>query len=347
MNPLRGMRLLILTDHAGHTPNNSLYVLARALRTEAGIGEIRVASRGTAANADFFACRAEGDPVLRTLTVADDFTFEGAAAGFSDSEYLVQTPVSWCDAVLLRVPHPVPPTWFGYLRKTFGQRPIANAPEGIEATTSKAWLLHVPELCAPMRLCTTPAQVGALLARSSGFAKTRDAVLKPLHGYGGQGILRVRDGRVEVGEERVPLADWPDHPAARHDYLAVEYTRRVSEGDKRIVVVDGEVLGAVLRLPAPGGWLCNVAQGGRVAAAELTPEEEHIVRTLDGHMRRLGVVMYGVDTLADNDGRRVLSEVNTMSIGGLKDLPPGRDGTPAATRAARLLLRSLTTHAAS
>ena len=336
MNPRRGMRLLILTDHGGHTANNSLYALARALYADARVREIRVASRGTAANDEFFACRAEGDPVLLTLPVDHGFTFDGAAAGFSDSEHLVATPVSWCDAVFLRVPHPVPPAWFGYLRKTFGQRPMTNAPEGIEATTSKAWLLNVPELCAPMRLCRTPAEVRA-------FAKTRDAVLKPLRGYGGRGILRVRDGRVEVGEERVSLADWPEHPAARHDYLAVEYTRRVGEGDKRIVVVDGEVLGAALRLPAPGGWLCNVSQGGRAEAAALTPEEERIARTLDGHMRRLGVVMYGIDTLVGNDGRRVLSEVNTMSIGGLNDLSPDDDGVPAATRAAQLLLPHLTT----
>ena len=330
------MRLLILTDHAGHTVNNSLYALARAMLADRRVTEVRVASRGTAANAEFFACRAEGDVVLRTLAVTDDFTFEGAAAGFSDSETLSRTPVEWCDAVFLRIPHPVPPTWFDYLRRSFGPRPIVNAPEGIAATTSKAWLLNVPELCAPMRLCTRPSEVAA-------FAKTRDAVLKPLRGYGGQGILRVRAGTVEVDGARVPLAQWPAHPAARHDYLAVEYTRRVSEGDKRIVVVDGEVIGAVLRLPGPDGWLCNVSQGGRAEATTLTPEEGRITEVLDAHMRRLGVVMYGVDTLVDNDGRRVLSEVNTMSIGGLNDLPAGQDGTSAVTRAARLLLRRLAT----
>lgn len=336
------MRLLILTDHGGHTAHNSLYALARALHADARVREIRVASRATPANADFFACRAGAAAVLQALTVGSDFGFRSADAGFSDSETLRHTPAAWCDAVFLRLPHPVPDGWFGHLRKTFGRRPIVNAPEGIAVTTSKAWLLNVPELCAPMRLCERPRDVVAFVRDPNERAEPRDAVLKPLRGYGGQGILRVRDGRVEVGEERVALGDWPDHPAARRAYLAVEYTPFVREGDKRIVVVDGEVLGAVLRVPAPGAWLCNVSQGGHAEPSTLTPAEERIVATLDGRMRRLGVVMYGIDTLVGRDRRRVLSEVNTMSIGGLNDLPAaGARGTPAAERAARLLIGKL------
>ena len=319
------MKLLVLTDHGGHTANNSLYALAREMAADARTTEVRVASRSTPANAAWFAAGPDAASSLRTLTVTEDFRFETGATSFSDSE----TALAWPDAVFLRIPHPVPPTWFVHLRKTFGARPILNAPEGIEATTSKAWLLNVPELCSPMQLCPTAGEVAA-------FAKTRDAVLKPLHGYGGQGILRVREGRVELPGGPVPLAEYT-LPAP---VLAVEYTRRVSEGDKRIVVVAGEVLGAVLRVPAAGAWLCNVSQGGHAEPAALTPEETHIADVLDAHMRRLGVVMYGIDTLADNDGRRVLSEVNTMSIGGLLDLPP-IDGQPAAARAARLLLTAL------
>lgn len=322
------MKLLILTDHGGHTVHNSLYAIARAMRADGRATDIRVASRATPANAAFFACVAAPESNLRTLHVGEDFGFERAATGFGGS--LTDTSLAWADAVFLRVPHPVPDAWFGYLRKTFGTRPIANAPEGIEATTSKSWLLNVPELCAPMQLCRTGREVAA-------FAKTRDAVLKPLRGYGGQGIVRVRDGRVELPGGPVDACDYePPAPV-----LAVEYTRRVSEGDKRIVVVNGEVLGAVLRVPAPGAWLCNVSQGGQTHDTALTPEEQDIAEVLDARMRRLGVVMYGIDTLADNGGRRVLSEVNTMSIGGLNDLPPGPDGRTAAQRAGTLLLDAL------
>ena len=325
------MRLLILTDHGGHTVNNSLYAIARAMATDERMTEVRVASRSTPANAAWFACAPDVDADLRTLTADEDFSFETAATGFSASESLFPTPVSWPDAVFLRIPHPVPETWFVHLRKTFGARPILNAPEGIETTTSKAWLLNVPELCAPMRLCRTAREVAA-------FGKTRDAVLKPLRGYGGQGIVRVRDGRVELPTGQVSVTDYePPAPV-----LAVEYTRRVSEGDKRIVVVGGEVLGAVLRVPAAGAWLCNVSQGGHAEPATLTPGDARIAKVLDAHMRRLGVVMYGIDTLADNDGRRVLSEVNTMSIGGLLDLPPV-GGQVAPARAARLLISALLT----
>ena len=327
------MRLLVLTDHAGHSASNSLYALVRALVADPRIAEVRVASRGTPANARFFAAE-DARSSLSAARAAEDFAYSRDGLAFAPQR-LAETRTTWADAVLLRIPHPVPVDWFAYLREAFGDLPIVNRPEGIAATTSKAWLLELPELCAPMALCRTPAEVVA-------FAKTRDAVLKPLEGYGGRGILRVRAGEVELDTVRVPLEAWPAHPLARHAYLAVEYLPGVREGDKRIVVCGGEVLGAVNRVPAAGKWLANVAQGGHAELSTLTPAERHIVDVLEPRLSPLGVVMYGVDTLVGLDGERVLSEVNTMSIGGLLDLPPGPDGRSAAERAAGHLFDALT-----
>ena len=335
------MNVLVLTDHAAHSASNSLYVLARSLAGAAEVGEVRVASRGTVANAPFFAC-VSTDPLL-TIGVDARFTYEGAKRAFAQlDDGSPATPLDWPDAVLLRVPHPVPPTWFDFLPRAFPGVPLVNRPAGVAATTSTTWLLTVPELCAPMALCQTAAEVQA-------FAKTRDTVLKPLDGYGGVGILRIRDGRVEVQpgdnphqnarRSSVALAEWPLHPLADRPYLAMQYLSRVGEGDKRIVVVGGEVLGAVLRVPPPGGWLCNVAQGGRAEPAGVSLAERRILDVLAPRMAELGVVMYGVDTLVGDDGERVLSEVNTMSIGGLNDLP-AVDGRSAPERAARALLEA-------
>ena len=338
------MKLLILTDHSRHSSENSLYALVRALAVQLEMTQIRVASRGTAANRNFFSCRsdAQGQPVqthLRALLADQEFAREAAAQAFDgDPAALVDTPLAWPDVVFLRIPHPVPEQWFGFITRSFGDKPIFNRPAGVALTTSKAWLLNVTELCAPLRLCQQPQELLEWVQPDAGAAP-RDVVLKPLNGYGGQGIIRIINGLVELPAGAISIADWPSHPVAQQPYLAMDFLPGVAEGDKRIVVVDGHIMGAVLRLPARGEWLCNIAQGGRATAAEVDADEQNIIHTLDPLMRQLGVVMYGVDTLLGNEGKRVLSEVNTMSIGGLLDLPLN-DGRSAVSSIAQHLARA-------
>jgi glutathione synthase len=327
------VNVLILTDHSKHSLANSVYALSLAIRQLPQVSAVRVASRGTTANADFFACAKTSH--LYTISVEQSFSFGDGVGSFGES-HLIKTPISWADGVVLRIPHPVPANWFDYLVEIFVDIPVVNNPAGIAATTSKAWLVNVAEVCPPLALCQTAAEVQA-------FAKTRDIVLKPLEGYGGSGVLRVMNRRVELDGRQVSLDRWPEQAEAKVPYLAMEYLRRVTEGDKRIVVVGDRVLGAALRLPADGQWLCNVSQGGRAEITELTPAEDHILDVLKPKMTALGVVMYGVDTLMGNDGHRVLSEVNTMSIGGLLDLP-GTNGKSAPQLAAEGLVEYLISH---
>ena len=99
-------------------------------------------------------------------------------------------------------------------------------------------------------------------------------------------------------------------------YLSMKYLKNVSEGDKRILVVGGEILASSLRLPAKDSWLCNVAQGGKSVSSEVTEREREIIQTINPTLKKKGVLIYGADTLVDDDGKRVLSEVNTLSVGG-------------------------------
>ncbi len=67
-------------------------------------------------------------------------------------------------------------------------------------------------------------------------------------------------------------------------------------------------------------WLCNVAMGGSSNIAEVDVDEQKIIRVIDPVLSKMGIVMYGVDTLVGDDGKRVLSEINTTSIGGLPQI---------------------------
>ena len=79
-------------------------------------------------------------------------------------------------------------------------------------------------------------------------------------------------------------------------------------------------MGASLRLPAKNSWLCNVAMGGSSHKTQVESEEIEIIKKLNPTLSKMGIVMYGVDTLVGDDGKRVLSEINTTSIGGLPQL---------------------------
>ena len=107
-------------------------------------------------------------------------------------------------------------------------------------------------------------------------------------------------------------------------------------GDKRTIVANGQILGSTLRLPAPGSWMCNVAQGGMAIPAEVDPDDRKIASRLIPLLGGLGVIFFGFDTLVDDDGRRTLSEINTLSVGGLPQIADFT-GKPIVKDAAQLL----------
>ena len=311
---MRQLKFLVLTDHRGHSEQNSLYALARTLAADARTASVRVASRGDGRNDAFFA----GDLAAAAYgpVVGDRFAFDPTGAQFAGATECQR--YGEADAVWLRLPPPADRSFFARLTTPAPASAPENAPlvfndpAGILATGSKAFLRHFPELTAPTRWVRSATDI-------RDFAARHPIVLKPLQEYGGRGLVRVAGDTAEADGQTYALADWlaasaPD-VAAGH-YLAMKFLKNVTAGDKRILVVNGKILGASLRLPAPGGWLCNVAQGGRSLPSQPTPAEEAIVATVAPALLERGVVMFGVDTLADDDGRRVLSELNTNSVGG-------------------------------
>ena len=300
------MRFLILTDHRGHSDQNSLYALARTLVSDPRADVVLVASRGNSANDSFFA--GELSAALAVTPATANFAYDPTGRQFTQT--LLFTTLTAADVVWLRLPPPAEGPFFtalSYLAPASSPR-IINDPAGVLLTGNKAFLLNFPEWTPPTLRAQTAAELRA-------FAEHHPLVLKPLTEYGGRGLVRIREGRVETDGRSYPLDDWlvGTDPA---DYLAMQYLKNVTEGDKRILVVNGRILGASLRLPAPGEWLCNVARGGTSILAEVSERERAMVAAITPTLLRHGVVFCGIDTLTDDDGQRVLSEINTTSIGG-------------------------------
>ena len=292
MSPLR---FLVLTDHAGHSDQNSLYALVRTLAVDPRCASVAVASRSNPRNHDFFF----GDGARVHGLLADgSFTYESVRETLTTTRQELGAPRAY-DVVWLRLPHPVPEKFFVSLEADAPTPPplFVNDTGGIRETSSKEYLLRFPEWTPPTRLVHTEEQ-----ARD--FAALHPIVLKPLRAYGGQGILRVNS------PDEVAGVDFSE------PYLAMKFLKNVSAGDKRILLVNGRVLAASLRIPPPGEWLCNVARGGTSVSASVDDDERALVAAIAPHLLRRGICFAGLDTLVNDDGRRVLSEINTLSIGG-------------------------------
>ena len=323
---MRKFKMLVLTDHRNHGRLNSLYKLVQVMNRNPRCSYIDVATRGSSLNDPFF--KKHLSDSLYVSRVDDHLAFY--ADGRSFKLQLRREKVIEYDVVWLRLPPPVTADFANYLITQFAQKLWINHPISIVKTGSKKFLLNFPELCPPMKLCTTVEDIES-------FKSQHPIVLKPLQDYGGNGIIRIDEDLVWEGNQktdwqnlRLKLANGP------FEYLGVEYLQNVNQGDKRIIVINGQVVATSLRLPANGSWLCNAAMGGRSVLSEPDADELDILNRVNRVLTEMGVVMYGIDTLMGNDGKRVLSEINTTSIGGLAPISELTD-RPVIQQAADLL----------
>ena len=212
----------------------------------------------------------------------------------------------------LRLPRPISDGYLTKLGDYFKDKCIINEPMGIVETSNKSFLPRFAHLTVPMKVCHSVEEVKE-------FADDREIVLKPLKEYGGKGLMRIKGDQAWMGDNLIStqkLLNDIESILVADGYLAMEFLPNVSQGDKRLLVVDGEIMAASLRLPKEGSWLCNVAQGGQSVSSIPEPEEIEMIQELQPVLKAKGIFIYGVDTLVNNEGKRVLSEINTLSIGG-------------------------------
>lgn len=304
-------KILVLTDHTNHGDSNSLYILMQHMKKNRKCAYIDVASRGNDINDDFFYGMSPN--ILYARRVGNKFRYKAKKSMLSRK--LTPVDIKDYDLVFLRLPRPVSDTFLLWISDLFKGIPIINKPEGIINTSNKEYLLNFPELCPPMKFCKSIDDV-------VDFSKQFPIVLKPLREYGGKGLLKItgdicNDGNTD--HDTVTYLKTIEEELTTDGYLAMEFMKNVTQGDKRILVVGGRIMASSLRLPAKDSWLCNVAQGGQSVSATVDPHEEKMIAAIAPKMKEEGILIYGVDTLMGNDGNRILSEINTLSIGGFQN----------------------------
>lgn len=309
----RSYKILVLTDHRNHGISNSLYPIVREMLANKKCHSIDVANRGILENNVFFE---DMDPSkLMVMSASEDFQYSDENNVLSNTELLFPADYSSYDLVLLRLPRPISDEFLLWVEDIFKEIPIINRPSGIIKTSNKSYLLNFPECCAPMKLVRSVDEV-------LDYANNQAIVLKPLREYGGRGLIRIWEDKLDDGLNRYSTKDYlPTIQKALEEegYLAMKFLKNVDKGDKRIIVVGDNLMASSLRLPAKDSWLCNVAQGGTSVESTIAPEEEEMIAHIATFMKAQGILIYGVDTLVNDDGLRIISEINTLSVGGFEN----------------------------
>ncbi|HET9429471.1 MAG TPA: glutathione synthase [Allosphingosinicella sp.] len=209
------------------------------------------------------------------------------------------------DVVLMRQD---PPFDLGYITATHlleriqSETLVVNDPASVRNAPEKVWVLDYARFMPPTLVTRSLDEARTFLAEHG------QIVVKPLHGNGGKAVFK-------VGRDGANLASLIEvfNTAYREPHMVQAFLPGVAEGDKRIVFVDGEVAGAVNRIPGEGEIRSNLAVGGKAAKTELTEREREICAAIGPELKARGLLFVGIDVI----GGQWLTEINVTSPTGI------------------------------
>jgi glutathione synthase len=181
---------------------------------------------------------------------------------------------------------------------------VINDPASVRNAPEKLFVLHFKELMPPTLLTLSPDEIRAF------WRQHGEIVLKPLFGNGGAGVFHLRPGDDNLNSllEMYALVH-------REPVMVQRYLPEVRQGDKRIILVEGEPKGAVLRVPAEGEARANLHVGGRAVKTELSAREREICAAIGPSLRQQGLVFVGIDVIGD-----YMTEINVTSPTGIQEI---------------------------
>jgi glutathione synthase len=209
------------------------------------------------------------------------------------------------DIILMRQD---PPFDLGYITATHlleriqGETLVVNNPASVRNAPEKLWVLDFAQFMPPTALTRSLGLARKFLAEHG------EIVLKPVHGFAGGSVFRIGpDGRNLASLMELFNSNY------REPHVLQKFIPEIADGDKRIVLVDGEVAGAVNRVPKDGEIRSNLAVGGTAAKTELTSRELEICAALGPELRKRGLLFVGIDVI----GGQWLTEINVTSPTGI------------------------------
>jgi glutathione synthase len=228
----------------------------------------------------------------------------GAHYRFGELEYL---DLATMDVVLMRQD---PPFDMAYITATHMLEHIqpgtlvVNDPAAVRNAPEKLLVTHFPELMPPTMITWD-------LEAIRGFRQEhQDIIVKPLFGNGGAGVFRIKPD-----DENLASLLEMHFSRSREPLMFQRYEPAVRKGDKRIILVDGEPMGVVNRVPAAGEARSNMHVGGRPEKCELSARDREICAAIGPTLREQGLIFVGIDVIGD-----WLTEINVTSPTGIQEI---------------------------
>lgn len=190
---------------------------------------------------------------------------------------------------------------------------IMNDPRALRDANEKLYTLHFPQVTPRTYVTANRSRIRAFVVSVGGTA-----VIKPLDRAGGLGVMMLRDNDLNAPSIIDLLTEEGTRPVIVQEFLPA-----VREGDKRILMLDGLALGAILRVPKDDDLRANIHVGGSVVACSLTPAEGEVVAHVGPRLRAAGLYFAGLDVIG---GR--LTEINVTSPTGIQELGRLNGTTP-------------------
>jgi glutathione synthase len=212
-----------------------------------------------------------------------------------------------CDVVHLRQD---PPFDMSYITTTHVLEALApgtlvvNDPASVRNSPEKLFVTQFPGLMPPTLITRSLEDVKAFRREH------RDIIIKPLYGNGGAAIFRLQNEDTNLGS-LVELFQ----TVFREPFIVQRYQPEVRKGDKRIILVNGEIAGAINRVPAIEETRSNMHVGGRPEPTEITDREREICATIGPELKRRGLIFTGIDVIGD-----YLTEINVTSPTGIREV---------------------------
>jgi glutathione synthase len=219
----------------------------------------------------------------------------------------IHVDLSTFDVVWLRQD---PPFDMHYITSTHlldrlkGDALVVNDPFWVRNYPEKLLVLDFPDLTPPT---TIARDLGTIRAFKE---KHKDIILKPLYGNGGAGVFRLDEGDRNLSSLHELFTGFSREPLIVQKFLPA-----VSAGDKRIILVDGEPVGAINRVPAQGETRSNMHVGGRPEKVGLTARDKEICAAIGPLLREKGQIFVGIDVIGE-----YLTEINVTSPTGIQEL---------------------------
>lgn len=181
---------------------------------------------------------------------------------------------------------------------------VVNDPVHVRNAPEKLFVTHFPDLMPPTIITSDRQEILAFREHH------KDIIVKPLFGNGGAGVFHIKPG-----DENLNALLELFTQLYREPIQVQRYVPEVRQGDKRIILIDGEPVGAINRVPATGEARSNMHVGGKAEKASLTPRDRQICEAIGPTLRARGMIFVGIDVIGN-----YLTEINVTSPTGLQEV---------------------------